>query len=110
MDFFKPEDFISLDNSHYETQGQRVAAAKDANEKLEREGRVVYSNNAHAWLEHNSSISLKKALLINIEPIEKCAHSKEKVVIKCNEKTGISFYECACGVEVIPETFKVKND
>lgn len=43
-----------------------------------------------------------KALLINIEPIEKCKHPKEKVKLwDC----GIN-YECECGAQVEPAEFK----
>jgi len=74
-EIFKPSDFAG---SGHEPFAQY--AADEANAKLEREGKVVYSekdeNDVH-WPFHQVDFqgSTHKALLINIEPIEKCMHT-----------------------------------
>jgi hypothetical protein len=107
MKFFKLEDF-DLDE---------IANSQDiidiVNAKLEREGKVVYSNNAHGWNENGPCISLKKALLINIEPIEKCTHPVEKVGLVSSSDTvngnpaRIDEFFCGCGVKVKPKSYEV---
>lgn len=81
------------------------------NDKLEREGIVVYGPNDREWYQ-NEKIPRPlrmKALLINIEPVEKCEHRREHVGVEVNLNTRIKYYKCKCGVEVIPNSFKEKK-
>lgn len=67
---------------------------------------VVYSNNAHAWLESENTISLKKARIVMIEEIKKeCKHEPDSFESYVN--TGK--YSCKhCGVRLIQEWKEVK--
>jgi hypothetical protein len=118
MKFFKPEDFKFSDGPPKTFQymvNDSVSieeAARVANAKLEREGKVVYTN-VHklnlTWYESNScKEDTHKALLINIEPIETCKHPKEKVcsirnIMNANE---IICWKCECGAKVQPKEFE----
>ena len=111
MSFFKAEDFI-FDN--YEINLKKIADV--ANAKLEREGKVLYgtipkiSNGRSPEFDGPFQITdndhvTHKALLINIEPIEKCKHEKEKI----KEQRGLPFYpefKCECGAKVKPTSFE----
>lgn len=121
MNFFKPSDFITQhDNPDYIT---RTNAAFVANAKLERDGKVVYSESPQQVLSghyqpwHNISFQgqTHKAFLINIEPIAVCTHTKEKVkaqVVEGWDKTknyssiSIENYICECGAKVKPSAFE----
>ena len=104
MNFFKPEDFKHSSNSPLISSD----AADIANAKLEREGKVVYGyqhDYDEEWVFHSNESPEEhthKALLINIEPIAKCEHPKEKV--KLEGTPPIAFY-CECGVKVKPTSF-----
>lgn len=120
MKFFKPEDFKYDSFVFGETNYINIEYASNrANEKLEREARVVYgviestfnylvTKEALGFGTSPLKLSTHKALLINIEPIEDCKHPKEKVCIKRNLVSHTSWYECSCGVEVEPTTYGVK--
>lgn len=69
MKLFKAEDFAS---SQVETYHSLIADL--ANLKLNQwldAAPTIYSDNAHAWLENENQISLKKAKLVCIEEIKK---------------------------------------
>lgn len=117
MKFFKAEDF-------YEVSGfwSREDLAKICNYKIEREAKRVYLNpknslNGQGDIELTNSGQSHQALLINIEPLEKCQHPKEKVNLvkqyltrglvlgeKTTECIG-SGYLCECGYRVEPNSF-----
>lgn len=121
MKFFKPEDFYKDECIHCVEDGFRIAAL--ANAQLEREGKVVYGNELHWTLKQYSS-DTRKALLINIEPVEKCAHPESKIsrasidweslrIIKDKEAfvRAIQYYcmndfRCECGARVKPKEFE----
>lgn len=107
--FFKPEDF--------EMQKFSPEQISDfANRKLELSGKVVYDcgNGLLTHTENYDTIykPIYKAILINIEPIEKCTHPKEKVqtdrVISHDPTLYSNFltFFCECGVRVKPDSFK----
>ena len=110
MNFFKPEDFGNL----YLDEVQKTAACSYANAKLEREGKVVYGNNkielgTSMWTAQ-ATRDTHQALLINIEPIEKCEHPKEKVdlergTLSWTNERGIH-YLCECGAKMKPKEFE----
>ena len=96
-------------------------AARMANLKLEREGKVVYSvasknpimNSWFGTAEQPQSCTYK-ALLINIEPTEKCSHPKDKVKYQPLLAPNLMgpFYRkakwiCECGAVVQPREFEV---
>lgn len=96
--FFTADDFDSFDLSVGEGIGPHHAAEL-ANEKLQREGVVVYgSKNYPLWSTRNDmpKTDTHRALLINIEEIEKkhCEHEParnvagnyEPACYKCNVK------------------------
>lgn len=126
MKFFLKKDFSvvleSLWVSRQQYQNyiswQEVAelAADLANAKLEREGKVVYGKNTtdiegnflYSWTSNKyEHLNSHKALLINIEPIEQCAHPVEKV--KCIGIAGVhtAIMECECGARVRVAKFEV---
>lgn len=78
MSFFKKEDFKGTYNNYQNEWLEKMAEL--ANAKLEREGKVVYTHSTFEkpgyWgpIEQGSFDDTHKALLINIEPIEKCKH------------------------------------
>lgn len=105
MKFFKPDDF------DFDTLEQ---CANFANAKLEREGKTVYTDHITDpfWSDENDKYETHKALLINIEPIEKCEHPKNKIIRRrvdfsvINQVATNIIYECECGARVEPESFK----
>lgn len=112
MSFFKPEDFIY---GFLETE-RCHAIAEIANAKLEKEGTVVYTeyrnevvlNETKAWVTYKTTGGTHKALLINIEPMSKCEHPKEKVKVI---KEGYVYaddtnFQCECGAVVRPSVFE----
>ena len=69
--FFKPEQFAALTGSYINLQ---EIASNIANSILEREGKVVYADNVEGdivFTSDKSTSDTHRALLINIEPIEK---------------------------------------
>lgn len=127
MKFFKPEDFLCTTNIPL----LPTEACNLANAKLEREGKIVYGHNGKSVADHfpdaffwrpddlvngdvlyNGKIahSTHKALLINIEPIEKCVHPTEKVHIFYNyDDLGreiVEGFECSCGIRVQATKFE----
>lgn len=114
IDFFKDEDFPLACNSAF-IKAEYVVGI--ANNKLEREGRIVYSvpgrASESAWSDMKCGFNLYSALLINIQPIEKCEHPIEKVKNQLGTQKTVGIYapmqlmyKCECGAEVIPYTFK----
>jgi len=97
--FFKPEDF----SPGYGTwMGTREDAAAFANEKLEKEGRIIYCGDMfYEWSKIRQKGHNIKAVMVNIEPIEECNHPYKDVTSYPNEK-----YMCMrCGVKVKPSNF-----
>ncbi len=110
MKFFKLEDFQSF----YPFTNNIVDIA---NEKLERVGKIVYSNEAAFTWRFSNESKATKALLINIESIEKCTHPEKKVEIVITEGFQKQFgqklpvfqseyYKCECGAKVKPTGFE----
>lgn len=60
----------------------------------------------------DKNFTTHKALLINIEPIEKCTHPKEKVTgtgimnVYPQTKKLLPQFECDCGAKVRPKEFE----
>lgn len=114
MKFFKPEDFGNL----YLDEVQRNAACSYANTKLEIEGKVVFRGIkkgdwwAHDGDQHLGTRIFERALIICIEPIEKCKHPKEKIknhpfISGENKLSEILYaYICECGAKVQPKEFE----
>ncbi len=111
--FFKPEDFMVDLLTYKEDISVSQIIANIANAKLEREGKVVYKEKdpVNVWCEVTwpALNHAYKALLINIEPIEKCTHPKEKVHRKwdLSSQMPIFWHECDCGAKVQPKEFEV---
>lgn len=121
--FFKPEEAVFTG-----LQGEFMISIDYANAKLEREGQVVYLSGDQSEISRikqdeknyqvissNFKNSKHKALLINIEPIEKCTHPKEKVKVAwdgdknkqgCLPRFSEEFYKCECGAKVKPKEFE----
>ena len=128
MKFFTEEDFPTevLRCGQWAQKLNPEIAARFANDKLEREGQIVYKHyNAKGdkdsfWCINNKLPGLEctgKALLISVEPIEKCSHPKEKVQILITEgwqkQNGEKLpvfqsesYQCECGTKVQPSFFE----
>lgn len=109
MKFFKAHDFIHSSNAPLLSS----EAADLANAKLEREGIKVYSDSKDelTWKAINEIGATHKALLINIEPVEQCAHPAENVFV---DKSVYGFYNlkfipliCTCGAKVRAKTYEV---
>ncbi len=108
MKFFKPEDLLKIGIHCCEACINDIV--NFANAKLNREGRVVYQHNKGPWSQtpvetftHDKLID-SKALLINIEPVETCTHSKEKV--GDTYQNGMPEFQYECGAKVIPKEFE----
>ncbi len=96
--FFKLEDFQgTYDHCQFPVLQKYVDLA---NAKLEREGKVVYGFNQipDSWT-YNKESDTHKALLICIEPIEKCTHPVKECFSFDNG------YLCSCGARVKPTSF-----
>jgi hypothetical protein len=106
MKFFKPEDFAG---SGYDPEFFPEYATNVANAKLEREGRVVYSKrHGNIWELGQHEDDTVKALLINIEPIEKCTHPRDKVIQEDLYSGALTNrFKCECGAKVKPKSFEV---
>lgn len=109
MKFFKPEDF----EDNYASAAQSIASL--ANAKLEREGKIInfekdYLNNLFYDGKNKKTFFISKALVINIEPIGRCEHPRDKVRwIECGtsgETNIYKQYECECGAKVQPKKFE----
>lgn len=125
MKFFKLEDFGS---PLAESISELKIYADLANEKLEREGKIVYSSkNSDGYMywspsekmDHMYTRHSHKALLINIEPINKCEHPKDKISYKFGQglkledirfpgpqKYELPHWVCECGAKVQPKDFE----
>lgn len=114
MGFFKPEDFE--DSQGYKSYSSQVMAAL-ANAKLEREGDLIWTDTMgkdHLWWTNpeNKTVKNYKALLINIEPIEKCKHPMEKIKFNYIFDNGYgkgpsdTHLICECGAKVKPTSFE----
>lgn len=113
MNFFKPEDFDDIPiNETWDTS----IVANRANAKLEREGTIVYGILSHTidasntkWDTNKIEVDTHKALLLNVEPIEKCKHDKNKLAFGGVHNAEFTF-RCDCGAKVKPTAFEeVKN-
>lgn len=125
VNFFKPEDFDDIPiNDTWDTS---IVAGR-ANAKLEREGKVVfqYQSDNLIWKEYTNPLlalapdsqNRNRALLINIEPFEKCTHPKDKIRqmnwVEPIEVEGFNpglnldniIFKCDCGAKVVPSAFE----
>ncbi len=117
LKFFKPEDFTKDLHPATNMYGFSITpevAADLANNKLEREGKIVYGTEPEdketysaLYGESKNRHSTHKALLINIENIERCQHLIEDVVILHDyDSYAASTYKCKCGVKLRPTKFE----
>lgn len=106
MKFFTPEDFEPC------SQTLTAAGMADrANTKIEKEGRVVYGDESYQtnlsnWDCQSDETTTHKALLICVEPIEKCTHPNEKVNIKTGGLETPLIFKCECGAKVKATAFE----
>lgn len=129
MKFFIKDDFVNFGEEDWRDPcviKPQVAADK-ANAKLESEGHCVYGKGDYRLFSFcgdknlqfkDGSYPTHKALLICVEPIEKCTHPKEKVqeiiVTEGYEKKYGNMipvykdesYKCECGAKVKPSSFE----
>lgn len=121
VDFFKPEDFKDVRDPFIKTQVSHIA-----NDKLACEGKVVQGISGSIWgeidqidgegfkqIDFNRKPSTHQALLINIKPIVKCEHPKERVALRSHVSAGdaghkllSSEHRCECGAKVQPTSFE----
>lgn len=116
--FFEKSDFVSYNVCDGAGKIQSELIAGIANDKLKRDGRVVYgSNNDRDWSFNKFEGDTHQALLICIEEIKKCDHPKEKIFARESGKpsrltlSGMSVdsciqYYCECGTRVEPAGFR----
>lgn len=123
MSFFEPEDFEEFTRamafSDIRVMGADIADA--ANAKINHYGKVIHGryDGENFYYPHAkpSIVDTHKALLIAIEPIEKCKHPEEKIRIQIREgynlTTGSKLplfidecYLCECGATVKPTQFE----
>jgi len=106
MKFFNESDFNTLKSKGHFTWEE---IADLANAKLEKESRIVFTSldPNDSWTTWGYDIDGPRtfhALLINIEPIEKCSHPKEKISGRYADENGVVF-KCECGARVSPCQF-----
>lgn len=119
MNFFKPEDFryLNITNATQRLESLQELASNIANTIIQREGKIVYFLEDDHWENGSWTVDTTyppaktKALLINIEPNEKCQHPKEKITItsvsrEMYNKDWDKSYECECGAKVKPTVFE----
>lgn len=118
MSIFKPEDFYTTYAETPLTREEQCFVANLANAKLEREGKVVYGkykNDSHWEIIFSDCVATSdthKALIINIEKIEKCKHPAEYLFLEAFVVDGIrvprlGVYTCEkCGAKVKPTVFE----
>lgn len=108
MKFFTKKDFVAKYEDMLDAFSWSEIAAKYANERLEREGAVVYTRFKFdtQWSTNKDGNATHKALLINIENFERCLHPPEKIrnipVLETSDgaiTTGSQRFElsCECG-------------
>lgn len=120
---FNHEDFISVSgNFSINKESARVAQEK-LDEWIKENGKVVYGcRSQEEWhssiqderiysvISSNFKNSHYKAILINIEPLEKCKHPREKVrLMDSAAYVGgdlIYGFMCECGSKVKPKEFE----
>lgn len=117
MKFFKPEDcskyLAKIFDTYCKPDGKGATQlASLLNEQLEREGKVVYGTQVGKhWRTELALVDVNQALLIAIEPIEKCEHPEEKLTVMASRdyripvKHNLSFL-CECGARVKPTKFE----
>lgn len=109
---FEDRDF----EGHGLVMSTKEICAQLANAKLEKyikeHGKVAWCYDGsdldtgnYLWWTYDKDPGIKKykAILINIEPIQKCDHPKEKV--DCESECGTPVYICECGAKVYPKLF-----
>lgn len=85
----------------------RDTAQRLFDEWLAKEGQAVHGT-GKMWVSEGATTeppSSMKAILINIEPIEKCNHPKEKVKDYFPSDLRV-LYQCRCGKTVQPKEFE----
>lgn len=105
MNFFKPEDFGNIGICSSQIMSNM------ANEKLERECRVVFGHIGSGKelffsSTKSESYDTHRALLICIAPLEKCSHPKESVTQWANFTSKNDYFQCECGAKVKPKEFE----
>lgn len=106
MNFFTPKDFHEIASAH---DGRLISDI--ANVKLAKHGVLVFGSNAVGWTISRNTYDRQKAILINIEPIQKCEHPKDEVTRLDFYDHGPSkdiyqtSYKCQCGATVYPNSF-----
>jgi len=114
MKFFTPEDFEFnyMGLKDWPIYAKRISDC--ANAKLEREGKRIYKSSYDIWRTERigkddffrGPLSTHRAILINIEPIEKCTHPPEKVESTKYDPAEYTYtYNCSCGARVEPSGF-----
>jgi len=114
MKFFYPEDF---DDRGTAFRLSPEECAERANAKLERDGKVVYGDfgrshtlvpSGQGWwtIDDKTGRNTHKALLIAIEPIEKCSH-RDAVYVPPDSASVPSGWFCkSCRAKVKPKEFE----
>lgn len=99
--------FFNADDFNFNFLAEREVAAEKANAKLQREGVVVYGDPDDLWskvLNDGGSKDTHRALLINIEEIEKkpCEHEPQAELLSIRDgKIFETRYKCSkCGVRL----------
>lgn len=115
IEFFKPSD-IDYDQICDETPAKAlVRICKYLNEKLEASGEIMYrfGKSSDPYIVPSQKIMnshvrpTHKVLVINIEETPPCQHQEVWPLLT----SGMGEWHCkACGVEMVPYGFKVKND
>lgn len=126
---FKPEDFDNI--AFPQPYNWEIAAARAQqifDTWLKKNGKVVYGRHSYLiWGESENQFEIgvkgqdkadQKAILINIEPLERCSHPKEKIKhvtkkMQSGEGTltsgymiDLTAYVCECGARVEPKEFE----
>lgn len=115
---FEPSDFamaVTIEGiTSTISQQDKETIAERANAKLQKwlsQAKVVEAvkmENGSWYASTNGCLGkTHKALLISIEPIEKCNHPKEKVIKENWQSLTFHTYKCECGAQVKPSGFEV---
>lgn len=111
---FKPDSFLLPNHNRDIAEMYSMISQRIFDEWIKENGKVVFSRAdkgewKSAWPTDMNGYSgmTFKAILINIEPLEKCTHPKEKIETYTVGTMGEPHvrYKCYCGASVTPKEF-----
>lgn len=104
MKFFNPDDFNPNRSTIYGDLRKADEASKIANEKLEREGKVIRNTSINGesfnqgWSTAKTYGDTHQALLINIESLDQCDHPIDHFIYTLITNDGPEYKIAYCSI------------